>query len=1067
MRPRKLVMQAFGSYGKKTLIDFTRIRQNLFLIAGNTGAGKTTIFDAMVFALYGEASSESNRKDGKELQSQFEDFTVEPFVELVFSETEGEEERLYRVRRVPRHLRPITRGKNKGGFRECQETVDLFLPDGSEYSLNKGETDEKLEEIVGLTKGQFMQVAMIAQGEFMELLRARSEEKKIIFRKLFHTEIFQQVVEELARRRKEMESGIEQVQLDCKKDVGRVRIPEDCDESGLAAIRKSILTPGKLNIAELEIFMEGLEGLCGKLGEKRMAAHREYEELSSRRDELLKDCTRARQLMRSFGELQKAEAELAECREREAEIQEARELLGRIREAYELRSLHQRYQDARKNRVDRGKALEDQKQRLPFLREREKITAEKEEETKAVLEKERTIFSKTEERVGKALELLKKIREAKRAEKEKKVVLAQKEAAAKNAQKALEDFEERERENRRQADALGNVGAAVAQLEAKQRDADDIAEDAARVEKAQKDLNVQKKTAEKFQESYKVARVEYIRHHESFLEKQRAFLDAQAGLLAREKLRPGKPCPVCGALEHPSPCRLSQEHRELTREIVEALAKEDDRLNLEQSKRSEETGKAKAACEEKKRFFWELAGALRKRMEGSIGDLPETMTPKWVTERLARWQEELRAERISLEQRTKALNAAQEFLKNADEKKQRLKKDWEQLSEQMTKAKSDLDIAKTAVEQMERQREYPTEEAARGALQEAAAAKDKAEMLYQETRKTMQKIRSDREGTELLIQRYEEELPKLLREEEERRDACDTMEREKGLSETQWQEIVEKHRKEEAEEIQSLLEDYTRRKSAAEGAKRAAREAIGEQRKPNIEELENASREIEERWKSARSRLEELKELFKTDEDVRRALKPQMEERSRMVREFSRLDGLHGRLAGKMSGARMDIETFVQRYYLEQVLQAANERFTRMSAGQFELRMTGEDQAGSGKNRGLDLMVYSVTTGKEREIRTLSGGESFMAALSLALGMADQIQENSSAIHLDVMFIDEGFGSLDDHSRNQAVEVLQQVAGGSRLIGIISHVSELRQEIENQLLVSKNEEGSHAKWVIS
>lgn len=160
----------------------------------------------------------------------------------------------------------------------------------------------------------------------------------------------------------------------------------------------------------------------------------------------------------------------------------------------------------------------------------------------------------------------------------------------------------------------------------------------------------------------------------------------------------------------------------------------------------------------------------------------------------------------------------------------------------------------------------------------------------------------------------------------------------------------------------------------------------------------------------------------------------------------------------------MDLETFVQRYYLEKVLHAANIRFQEMSGGQFELRMVSPERAGEGKNRGLDLMVYSAVTGKEREIRTLSGGESFMAALALALGMADQIQDSTSAVHLDMMFIDEGFGSLDEHSRNQAVKVLKEMAEGKRLIGIISHVTELKQEIEEKLIVSRNEEGSFVRW---
>ena len=171
---------------------------------------------------------------------------------------------------------------------------------------------------------------------------------------------------------------------------------------------------------------------------------------------------------------------------------------------------------------------------------------------------------------------------------------------------------------------------------------------------------------------------------------------------------------------------------------------------------------------------------------------------------------------------------------------------------------------------------------------------------------------------------------------------------------------------------------------------------------------------------------------------------------------------LYRMVSGNVKGARMDLETYVQRYYLEQVLYAANSRFAEMSAGQFELRMYDIEKAGEGKNRGLDLMVYSTVTGREREIRTLSGGESFMAAL--ALGMADQIQMCAAAINLDILFIDEGFGSLDEHSRGQAVRVLKNMAEGNRLIGIISHVTELKQEIDNQLVVTRDEKGSHVTW---
>ena len=234
-----------------------------------------------------------------------------------------------------------------------------------------------------------------------------------------------------------------------------------------------------------------------------------------------------------------------------------------------------------------------------------------------------------------------------------------------------------------------------------------------------------------------------------------------------------------------------------------------------------------------------------------------------------------------------------------------------------------------------------------------------------------------------------------------------------------------------------------------------------------MEQLCSEQNVAEAAWKKEQALYERYAEMYKTNHRVCEALMPKMAERSKIMEEHRRLDDLYNLLAGKVTGARMDIETYVQRYYLERILYAANRRFGEMSAGQFELRMCDITKAGEGRNRGLDLMVYSNVTGKEREVRTLSGGESFMAALSLALGMADQIQQSSSAIHLDMMFIDEGFGSLDGQSRDQAVRVLQQMAGGSKLIGIISHVSELKQEIEDQLIVSKDEEGSSARWQIS
>ena len=267
--------------------------------------------------------------------------------------------------------------------------------------------------------------------------------------------------------------------------------------------------------------------------------------------------------------------------------------------------------------------------------------------------------------------------------------------------------------------------------------------------------------------------------------------------------------------------------------------------------------------------------------------------------------------------------------------------------------------------------------------------------------------------------------------------------------------------------MQMEVASHYKKRAGAESMLASAKELIGDLVRPS----DGTARENMLKAQAVyESRAEEngiIREQLKSDRDALNALLPKMDERRKTVDDHTKLDNLYRLVTGKVAGSRMDLETYVQRYYLERILYAANLRFSEMSAGQFELRMYDLDKAGEGKNKGLDLMVYSSVTGKEREVRTLSGGESFMAALSLALGMADQIQERSAAVNLDVMFIDEGFGSLDDHSRNQAVRVLMNMAGGSKLIGIISHVTELKQEIDNQLVVTKDDEGSHVRWQIS
>ena len=941
MRPIKLTLQAFGSYGKKTVIDFRETNQNLFLITGDTGAGKTTIFDAMVYALYGEASSGNNKKSGQELQSQFAAPGETPFVELEF--TEGEKG-TFMVHRVLRHVRPAKRG---GGVIDEKETVSLIMPDGREYSRNIKETNEKLEEILGLNKAQFMQVGMIAQGEFMELLRAKSDEKKVIFRKLFGTGFFENVVNELARRKSEKMTEMARIRTVCQTEAAHIRVPEK-KTSDIRELRDRIAASDRLSVTDMETLLEKLDKLCEILEEEEGAQKLRFDGASKERDRLRDALTEGKNLLNSYLQKERADALLLACAAKEPAMAEKKQLAYAIAAAWEIDSVYRRLADSRQLVAGTEKKLFIEKKAYPELLAAAENAAEKEKQAGDMLEKLKERETRNGERIKRALEQLESL------EREKKDVLLQQ----KKAEKAMQASEE-----------------AHLAFEEKNR--------------------------------------EYERKHA-------AFLNAQAGFLAKEQLKKGEPCPVCGSINHPHPCVLEGEAENLTREEIEALAGESAKL---QSFRLKKGAEAAAAAE--------LAAEKQKNYEASGKEFD-----LWAAEHLP---EGVHAERESL----------QNFADSLKEEVRQQERSYKDCLEKARKAKSAADNARTLIGRYEE--ELP------GYRKEAEERQREYEKLLAENREVLMKGSIAEDGEAL----PEGNTDGLAADAEIRRNG--------GAEdpESRWKSLTAAYERKDAEALQKEEASFRENKAAAAASRKTAEEAIAGRPKPDLSGLEEAAGTAEKRLAAVQEELTALQEMLRADREAQKKLGQTMEERKKTVEEYQKVERLHNLLAGKVSGSRMDIETFAQRYYLERILDAANYRFREMSAGQFELRMVDLDKAGEGKNRGLDLMVYSTVTGREREVRTLSGGESFMAALSLALGMADQIREKSSAIHLDVMFIDEGFGSLDDHSREQAVKVLMRMAGGERLIGIISHVTELKQEIENQLIVEKGDEGSTVRWQIS
>lgn len=1135
MKPLKLTMQAFGSYGKKTTIDFTGVQQNLFLITGDTGAGKTTIFDAIVFALYGETGSSDNSKTGTELQSQFISVDTRPEVELIFSRRNGDQEEMYRVVRSPRHVRPLKRGK---GFKEDSEKVELTMPDGTVYPQK--ETNRKLEEIVGLTKDQFMQVAMIAQGEFMKLLRANSNEKKEIFRQLFGTGLYQEIIRELGKRQKEKQAEMAQIRTRCQTEAGHVMIPDEYERAdGLSALQRNILSADRLSVTDLEAFTGQLGELCGKLEEQCAQAQARHQKAAALRDEARDQVTAAKNLEQLYIQLEKAEEEKKQCAAQLPDMEKKESISVQITKAYTLQNVYHQLEQAVRRAGELEKNLSQTKEELPRLLEEEKAAAEQAARFREEKEAAISAYAKTSGRVDRALKQLAEKQEAEKDLKSAQKLYWKKSEDAKRAARRLEEFEQTIHVLQAESEALSGAGASYERWKFVWKKSGELEDSASALQKAARDLRaLEKKTAKK-QDIFLVRSRDYEEKHGRYEDARRIFLNAQAGILARE-LRDGEPCPVCGSLSHPAPCPLEKEHQDITRERVEALQKEAQAAAADQEKASADVLSAQTLREEKQRNFladfgqlWTeilenipvefLSGQDEKMPGGNLaysrddkmlpasehsekdsGESSVELTgkaenfenaqgfenfedheapanesnvciqnlqyfenhkdPKDLAQIVSAWREVLKEEGEERQKDAEKLDRVQKQLHTADAERTSLREQMQRATEQSQKAQAAQEGAAGRLAQLTKGIEFSSEAEARKVLAAAEKRRNRSLSEAEAAEKVQRKKAGERQNAQALIRQFEKDLP-IAQEEAER---CQTAYRAalaaQDISEAEWMESVRAHKEKEAEALRNEAAAFRERKAGVESAVRSIRKSIGQQERPEMDSLTQRFNKEAAAEQEAHRRLEQLREYARADRGVYEALLPTLEARGRVMKEQQKLEELYNDLAGKVTGARMDIETYAQRYYMNQILRLANRRFLEMTGGQFELRLFSSEKAGEGKNRGLDLMVYSAVTGKEREVRTLSGGESFMAALSLALGLADQITAGAAQVGLDVMFIDEGFGSLDDRSRDQAVRVLQEMAGSDRLIGIISHVSELKQQIDDQLVVTKDEFGSHAAW---
>ena len=954
MRPLQITLQAFGSYADLTVIDFTKTTENLFLISGNT-----TIFDALVFALYGEASSCQNHKEGLILQSQFRPLDGKDLKETFVSLTFEENRQHYTVRRVPRQERAKKRGK---GVTLINASVTLTLPDGSIYPLK--ETDAKLRELIGLTKEQFMQIAMIAQGEFMELLRAKSDDKKKIFRKLFHTELYDEIVREVDRRRADCNQNIADMKTQFQTVISRLCLPPDREETGDLQEWKQEIEDGLF--LHSEEFLSALQAWNLSLEQEVQTLTQNQAKAQQDRD-LCRDAVQAAaRLSDLFSHLEENEKERALLKQEEEQ------------------------------RLEAG---------LPTLEEEER-------QAKLQWEQEAENYHRLRERVEKALALFQQKEDAQK----KCSLLEQKQKAAcltlSNIQEEKNSLQGREEKTSSELQLLERASIDLAEFQKQLQRSRELSLQEQNLQLEKKNLLQAESALKEAQETYRRITLSYQQARQTSEQLRSLFLDAQAGLLAAS-LRDGSPCPVCGSKTHPHPFTLSAQTPLPTESELKSAEKKTEDLRSKQEEASAAAEAAAATKNERQKTFFSSVQQLFLKANTFCRELEGSFAAASGPAETVQMPEMENAIGMLLSAPAKTVHERNEQLKERAKRAEELTSLLHLLREEGKQKDLLLEEARSKAAETEKALSAANSERLLLHASSDFESRSAAEAYLQQAGEKEQAARSRFENAQAGAKRHADAL------------------------------LATKTKK------QTLLKE------------------IGDKKRPQTEALQQALCAAEEKLTILTERLQKQSHELQENRYALQELSSSSEARRHIFSDYERLDRLYKQMSGNISGSRMDLETYVQRLYLSKILSSANKRFQEMSGGQYAFRMIRIANAGEGRNKGLDLMVYSSVTGKEREIRTLSGGESFMAALSLALGMADQIQNTSSAVHLDMMFIDEGFGSLDDLARSKSIRVLKEMADSHRLIGIISHVTELKQEIGNQLLITKDEHGSHVKWRIN
>ncbi|HHV12741.1 MAG TPA: SMC family ATPase [Clostridiales bacterium] len=1072
MKPVKLEINAFGPFCKRTLIPFGEFGESgLFLLTGDTGAGKTTIFDAISFALFGNASGENRTPDC--FRSDYATPEEKTFVELVFLH----KGKSYQVTRNPAYERSKRRSS---GITMEKSDATLVMPDGSVIAGSSRVTSA-IVDLLGIDWRQYKQIAMIAQGEFLQLLTADSNERGIIFRKVFGTQIF----DDIQKKLKVMSNNLRYRCEDLDKSILQFLNGISCEgeDSPSMAIKEWKASP---DINRVDKILEQLAAMIDRdtllYGQEQAAAHI----LSGKIKEKTAEYTAAQGINQAFLELQRAEGQYQALLAREADMEQLEALTQRGRKAlYTVKPAEEAFLRTTAELQKLNAAIAQQH------REEERLTKELSGCKRALAEKEAArpeidvlnLKIKRQEEDGvkydAALELELSYKKADQEKKRLEQELGELEV---QSRRLMAEQEEKVKEQEAFSCVDRDLVAYSNQLEQTQRAIEKFKE----ILVQYGELLSEKAQLEQLQVRFTEAQLQYLDQSDRYLKLETQFLSEQAGIMAA-KLEEGKPCPVCGSEEHPRKAQLTGEapseeqlkqagarKEQLQKEMAEASSNcrtQLTKLELKQSQLKKEASEAlkQGRLQKEVTEAPKLEVAATKEADTSleVDTFPEaTVFLEQIHDQV---KDKLEAEEASeRELRGKVLNV-QEKLKQKEQciaRLQDIRRELEQ-KEKLIRGKTEekaalmnrLSMLEGQLTALRSGLLYPTKKEAERALEadrescsrlqkELAQAEEgfrSCESALGKLKAVLAETQASQREKAVELAGAEENLAQKLR-------ACGFA----GMEEYKESFLPE----EELERRQETLGSYQRQRSSLEqDLKRLSLETRGKESK-ELAILEKEQAELDREKQESEARQREIFGRLKINKEILKNARETYQEQEGLRKEFLMVNELsrtaNGELAGK---AKIAFEQYVQAFYFNSIINEANKRLYKMTNSQYALRRK-EDPTDLRSSAGLELEVMDYYTGKPRSIKSLSGGESFKAALSLALGLSDVIQGFAGGIQVDTMFIDEGFGSLDSNSLEQAIETLNTLTTGNRLVGIISHVGELKERIDKKIVITKRPDGS-------